>query len=571
MKSMMGERSSDGMQRAVVWLAATAVIFGVIVRFANLGAPLFWSDEAYTALRVSGHSDAAFRRIFDGRQHSVGDVRAFTTLDPQRGVVDVARALAKEDPHHAPAFYVLDRLWIGAFGSAPAGFRGLSAALGVLGIALAFALGALLASRLAGAIFAALFALSPLFVLYARQAREYALFMDATLLGTLAFAYALRSRRSSAWFAYGVTVALGAYVDPIYAFVALAHGICTLFEARRWRALGSWTVAAAAGALAFLPWALNALRERENITGQLDWAQTAYPPLELTLKWIFNVAALGFDAEFRNLALAPFAAVTILLLGAGVFACVRCADPRPRRIALLLGATTLGFFIARDALGNAHYELIPRYLMPLWIGLLLAVALGCERLLRAGAAAPRALALACWCCLLAAGLGSALVRGNSPNWWDNNDQVAFQTIAATIDRAPRPLVISESHWLVPLVLARYVRRDGTFLLFTDPVPPVPPGRNAFIVTPTAPVLERLTAETRGVDVIDDISPSPATIIAAFHRHLRRDAPATVRGDVPAFVPQNALYRLRPSPGGRYSVLDGTFPDTGAARMEVLPR
>lgn len=555
------------MQRGVLWVAAAAVLLGIVVRFANLGAPLFWSDEAYTALRVSGHSDAAFRRIFDGRQHSVGDVRAFTTLDPRRGVVDVVRALEKEDPHHAPAFYVLDRLWIGTFGSTPAGFRGLSAALGVLGIALAFALGAVLASRVAGALFAALFALSPLFVLYARQAREYALFMDATLLGTLALTYALRTRRSAAWVAYGITVALGAYVDPIYAFVVLAHGICALLEERRWRALGSWAVAAAAGALAFLPWALNALRERANITGQMDWAQTAYPPLELTLKWIFNVAALGFDAEFRNLALTPFAAAVILLLGAGVFACVRAADARSRRIALLLGATTLGFFIARDVLGDAHYEVVPRYLMPLWIGLLLAAALGCEKLLRARAHVARAIAFAGWCCVLAAGLGSALVRGNSQNWWDDNDQVPFQTIAATIDRASRPLVISESHWLVPLVIARYVRPDGTFLLFTDPVPAVPARRNAFIVTPTAPVLARLTAETRGVDEIDDISPPPATIIAAFHRRLRRDAPATVRGDEPAFVPQNALYRLRP----KYTALDDTFSDTATAHGAVLPR
>ncbi len=523
------------------------MLLGVLFRFVNLGAPLFWQDEAYTALRVTGHTNVAYRRIFDGRAHSVAEVRSFVTLDPGRGVADVVRALAAEEPQHPPGFYVLDRLWIGGFGSTPAGFRGFSAMLGALGIALAFALGTRLGGgKLAGALFAALFALSPLFILYARQAREYAFFADATLLGTLAFVEAVESRRRIAWAFYAATVVLGAYIDPLYALVALAHGICALFEARRVQAFVAWALACAIGALAFLPWALAAVRGREDVAGQLDWARTAYPPVELATKWIFNVAALTFDGEFRVLALAPIAALVILILACAIVAAVRLREKRGPRIAVVLGAVTLLFFVARDVIGGAHYQTIPRYLMPLWVGLLLTAALGFAHVLHSPMKALRAAAFTAWALLLCAGTAAALVRGSSQNWWDDNDQIAFQQVASRINGAPRPLVISEAHWHVPLVLGRYVRGDGQFLLFRAGIPPIPVGRNAVIVTPTWGVLRSLLARTRGFYCVQNDSPSPPNIIATFHRSLMHDQPALERGNSPAFVPQNALYRLRPA-------------------------
>jgi len=561
--------SADRLSAAVWLLAGMAMLLGVLFRFVSLGAPLFWQDEAYTALRVTGHTNAAYQRIFDGRVHSVAEVRSFVTLDPARGVADVARALAAEEPQHPPGFYVLDRLWIGSFGSTPAGFRGLSALLGTLGIALAFALGRRLGGKLAGALFAALVALSPLFILYARQAREYAFFADATLLGTLVFVHALETRRWGAWVLYALTVALGAYIDPLYALVALAHGICTLFEPERVRAFVAWALACAVGALSFLPWALAAVRGREDVAGQLDWARTAYPPAELVTKWIFNVAALAFDGEFRVLALAPIAALVILILAGAIVAAARLREKRGPRIAFVVGAVTLLFFVARDGIGGAHYQTIPRYLMPLWVGLLLAASLGFAHVLRLPRNALRAAAFTAWALLLGAGTAAAIVRGSSQTWWDDNDQIAFQQVASRIDGAARPLVISEAHWHVPLVLGRYVRSDGQFLLFSNGVPRIPAGRNAFVVTPTSGVLRSLLARTRSSYAVQNDSPPPPSIIATFHRRLMHDQAALERGNSPTFIPQNALYRLRPTAAA--AVLLRTMPDMPASRSRGMAR
>ena len=545
-EAMGGFRFPRVPDAAIVACAVIAIVFGIGLRFFELGRPLFWQDEAYTALRTTGHLEADYRPLFDGRLHGVSEVRAFVTLDPSRGVGDVVRALAREDPQHPPLFYVLERLWIGAFGSSASAFRSLSALFGALGIGLAFALGAaLLRSRVGGAMSAALFAVSPLFVLYARQAREYALFADATMLGTLALLCALRAPTLRAWSAYAACVALGLYSDPLFLLVSVSHAAtCVLFGGALARRIVSWAAATVAGALPFAPWALNAMRRNGTISGELDWAQTLYPLKYLLQKWTFNVGALAFDAEFRSLWLLPFALLGIAGLIVGVVVFARRADRWVAAVLAPLTITTLVVVVARDALEGAHFATIPRYLIATWLGLEFVLASALYAGLRT--APYRTLAAAAWLLFLALGIASGAIRGGAENWWDNNDQVAFQAVARAIDRADRPVVMSEAHWHVPLVLERYLRDDSDFLLFRSAVPAVPAERSAFLVSPTAAVLQSLMRRSARDYVLENVSPQTTTIISGFHRELVRASPATSRGtNTPAFVPQNALWNLRP--------------------------
>ncbi len=535
------------MRFAVGTIAIFAVVLGIAFRFSDLNAPLFWQDEAITALRVTGHTKAEYLSIFDGRIRPVAAIARFESLEPGRGVGSVVRGLALEEPQHPPLFYILDRLWIGAFGTTAAGFRGCSALIGTLGIALAFALGAALGrSRVAGAVAAAFFALSPIFVLYARQAREYAFFPDAVMLATLAFVRAMRGGGAPGWFAYAASVALGFYVDPIFALVVAGHGLSALLEpGARLPRLGAWFAASLAGAFAFLPWALGALRSSGDISDQLDWGRTAYPLKYLVQKWTFNVGALAFDGEFKALALAPVAVLVALgaLVALAVF--VRHGERSAVRIVAPLAAITFVVFEGRDVVLGSHFATIVRYLSPLWLGLLFAATAVIAHGLVRGGARTRALALGALLATVAAGAAAGFIRGGAENWWDNNDQVAFQAMAREIDRSDRPLVITQFRPHVPLVMARYLRPDAEFLTFDKTAPALPPGRHAFLVAPSRDVREALVARTRGRYRMENVSPNATTIIRDFHKKLDRAKPELFRGDAPIFVPENALWALVP--------------------------
>ncbi len=180
---------------------------------------------------------------------------------------------------HPPLYYGLLHFWLLFWGDGEAAVRGLSAASGVLGVPLAYVLGARVGGRRLGAAVGALVAASPFLILYSQETRMY------TLLCTLVLAAGLFAWRAAAlaparvWApGYVVAAALAAYTHNT-ALLALgglnaAYLIVALPALwRRWRhrarpspvsALAAWVACQAAIALLLAPWlpALWAQNER---------------------------------------------------------------------------------------------------------------------------------------------------------------------------------------------------------------------------------------------------------------------------------------------------------------------
>ncbi|GAC1554875.1 MAG: hypothetical protein NVS3B17_00480 [Vulcanimicrobiaceae bacterium] len=544
----MTETLRGTLRTIVVVVALVAITIGVTARTVALDTPLFWQDETYTALRVTGHLQEEYMRLYDGRVHTVADVRTFETLQPGRGVPAVVSALAREDPHHSPLFYALDRVWVGAFGTSAAGFRGLSVALGIAGIGLIFALATTLArSRLAGAVTASLFAVSPIFVVYARQAREYALFACVVMLATLALLRALRTGGLVAWAPYAACVTLGFYVDPIFSLIVVAHGVSVGWEPgaspQRVRRVGTWLATVVVGLVPFLPWAYNAYASRDNISDQLGWGESAYPLKAFLQKWAFNAGALFFDGEFKSLALAPIAIGAIIAAVALVVLFVRYAPRDAVRMVVPLGACAFVTIVGRDIVYHSHFSVIARYLTPFWLAIVLACGIVLARGIRIPLGRSPAIALGTLIALVSAGTASIAIRGASENWWDNNDQVAYQALARVIDRSPNPLIVSQFHPHVPLVLARYLHASDGIVLFRGAPPTLPIGRDAFVVEPSDAVLGEF--ERRRYELVN-VSPAKQTIITSFHRDALKLTQAQRRD------PDAALWLVRPQRIGHRS-------------------
>jgi len=538
-------RSPAAERRLLLVLILFAVAVGVVARIAHLDRKLFWQDESITALQVSGHALAEFRREFDGRVHPVWEIQSFYERDPTTGIATVVRTLAAEDPQHPPLFYVFDRLALDAAGGgAAATYRLPSVVFGILAIGFAFLLGTeLYRSKTGGGILAALVALSPMHVLYARQAREYALFMCIVLASTFCLLRALDRRRALNWGAYAVTVSLGIYTDSIFGLVIGAHAVSTLLLARRdRRTLAGYALATAAGLGTFAPWGLNAVHSKGHIEGLLVWGANVYPVKFLAEKWAFNVAAVFFDAEFADLRLAFVAAIVLAIVLASIVAFARTAAPRERAIALPLMLIPIATFVAVDVTQGSHFSTIPRFLLAGWIGLEVIVASA----LVAAIAARARWALPAFAILVIGGAIAAYVDNGAENWWDNNNQVAYQAVARTIDVTPAPLVLDEDFYEVPLLLARYLRPDASFLLFHVPaVPVLPKGtRQAYLVIPSPPLLAAMKAREREVYSIDNVSPNATTIISGFHRDLASDKTFKPYDFLQNEQPGNALWSLR---------------------------
>jgi uncharacterized membrane protein len=447
-----------------------AIAAGIAARFWGLETRTFWVDEAFSSLRISGHTYVQVTALFDGHVHPATQVASLQ--ETRRGLAATIASVIHEEPQRGLVYYVAASLWSGVFGATIAAERAFSALFGTIGIALGFLLGRRAArSPLGGFVLAALIALSPFQIAYSQQVREYSLFADCILLGAWLLLRALELPNAVRWSAFGVASIFGLYVEPLYVFILLAAALVVASERPLERAKPAGFAVAAGVALAsFIPLAVLNLQAASRTAVGVSWAGTPYAAQAYVIKWIFNIGATFFDAELANRWWA-IALVPLLALAAyAVVDAVRNAGNRDRssRLALALsGCTSLPFILA-DLVKQAHYEAITRYQVATWIGLELALALALtaalssrDTRLRFGSAIAFAFVLAC-------GATSVVVSRPYPIWWENNQSIDSAAIDAAIPGFLSPIIIAQRPAAVEvLALGRYLYSHDRLLLGSD--------------------------------------------------------------------------------------------------------
>jgi 4-amino-4-deoxy-L-arabinose transferase-like glycosyltransferase len=236
-------RDAAGTARSAgrAWLAAAVILLGFGLRIASLGAQSLWFDEGW-----SWH----LARL------PLGEMAAVTAGD-----------------RSPPLYYALLGAWLQLAGDSELALRFPSAAADTAAVALVIALARALAGRraaLAGTLAASLWAISPLAVWYAQEARMYALMTALCLASTCALWSWLRAplagepARRGPLIASAALLAAAVYCHYYAVFLLPAHGLAVVLlclprrTASARRALGAWAVAALAAALAAVPWLLFA-------------------------------------------------------------------------------------------------------------------------------------------------------------------------------------------------------------------------------------------------------------------------------------------------------------------------
>lgn len=448
-------------------LCAVAIAAGVAARFWGLETRTFWVDEAFAALRISGHSYADLTALFDGRVHGAAQVASLQ--ETPEGLAAAISSVLAEEPQRGLVYYVGAALWSGAFGTTIAAERGFSALLGTIGIGLAFLLGRRATrSALGGLVLAALVALSPFQIAYSQQVREYVLFVDAILLAGWLLLRALEIPSPARWAAFGIASIFGLYVEPLFLFVLLAAAIVVAFERPLERAkVAGFGLSAAIALASFIPLAMRNLQATQQSEIGISWAGTPYAAQAYLLKWVFNIGVTFFDAELANrwwaIALVPL----IVIAAYAVYEAWRRGrrGDRAARLALALSGCTSLPFIAADILKHAHYEAVTRYQAATWVGLELAVALALTAALVSVDSGDRRRAAVELAFVLACGVVSVIVNRPYALWWENNQRLNLAAIAAAVPSFPSPLIIAQRPAAVHvLALSRYVHDQDRFLL-----------------------------------------------------------------------------------------------------------
>ena len=171
---------------------------------------------------------------------------------------------------HTPAYFVMLLGWTDLAGMSEFALRAPSVFFSILSVAWTFALGARLLHPVAGLAAAALVALNSFSMLYAQEARMYAMLTAIAGASMWLFVGALLGRRQArTLLALALVNALGMYTQVVFALVMLAQTLVALLWAGEgllrgravWRRLGGFLLANCLTVILFLPWLPHSLQQ----------------------------------------------------------------------------------------------------------------------------------------------------------------------------------------------------------------------------------------------------------------------------------------------------------------------
>lgn len=417
------------------------VVLGGGLRLSHLGDKVYWHDEAYSSLRVFGHTgDEYYTTIFNGKLHSLAEVKAYQHADPELGITATLKALASR-PEHPPLYFLIGRLWSKLYNDPVVALRALSALFGLLLLpAVYWYTDELFADPLVSWVAVGLVAVSPLHMLYDQEARQYSLWIAITVLASASILRNLRlGTTTSGWHQYTLFTVIGLYTHSLYACTIIVHGAYLVMSRKECRAkwLKPFLRSQLAALLLFIPWMVIFLSSLADVAQKTGWMHMPVAKSTLVHSWLLSINRLFFDfngSEFLIPASFALVAFSLILL-------IRTTPKRTWLLPLLMAVVAGGTVIVPDLVGGGRRSLETRYLLPALLSLELCVAYVLGKGLRTNSPwAP--LLRPCALLLIVGGLTSQLAIFSANTWWNKAFSGGNAELAELINAADHPILLS---------------------------------------------------------------------------------------------------------------------------------
>jgi uncharacterized membrane protein len=447
------------------FLIVVLLVIGIFFRFVNLERKVYWHDETYTSLRISGYTAQEVRQqIFNNRVITGTYFNKYQRPNSEKNLGDTIKSLAIEDPQHPPLYYIIARFWVQIFGSSITAIRSLSALISLLVFPCIYWLcKELFRVPLSVPFIAiALVAISPIHLVYAQEAREYMLWTVTILLSSASLLRAIRLESKNkelakkhqasnpifVWGIYAATLALSLYTFLLSGFVALAHGIylLTIAKFQFTKIVKAYIFASLAGFLAFMPWILVVLFNFDKLDSATSWTKMPINFIALIQAWLIQLNHIFFDLNFgfENSLIYLITPVILILVGYAIYFLYRTTNDKVWLFIVLLIAVPALPLMLPDLLFGGIRSLSDRYLLPSYLGIEIAVAYLLATQIYSGNLARRQIWQMITVLVITCGVISCGVSSQTKTWWSKVISYGNPQVATIINQASRPLLISDS-------------------------------------------------------------------------------------------------------------------------------
>ena len=451
-----------------VVLVAGLVLFGVCLRLYGLEQKIVWHDEVATRVLAAGATMAAqMQGLYNSQVVAVSQVLQYQQVQQATSVLSLIGDLARHDPQHPPLYYLLAKVWVDLWGDSVYVLRTLSVLFSALSLpAMYWLLRELKASRRAAALALLLMCVSPLFILYGQEAREYALWSLALLSSSAALLRALRlsvgpaSAARRAWLLYGCCLLVAVYTSLSTLSLILVQVLYVACVTRlQWtRALYGFIVSLSTVGLLFLPWALNLLRNFDAFSASMAWSSVIVIPRTAVLRILsLNVTRNVFDfwpdvVQDQWLPITASVACTTAVVCAAVWV-LRYARRETRLYLVLLLVLPTSLLLVPDLLFGGIRSSNARYLMPVWLGVIAVLAIALDQaLIRVSVASVServrsrngVLKVLVWLsvlCIVVLAMATNIRHARQQAPWTKSLSISLPEVAQIMNQSARPLLV----------------------------------------------------------------------------------------------------------------------------------
>ncbi|MEH1822792.1 MAG: glycosyltransferase family 39 protein [Nostoc sp.] len=451
------------------FLVIFLLAMGILFRFFNLDGKVYWHDETYASLRISGYTKTeAKQQLFNNRVIGGESFSQFQGANPEKSLNDTIMSLAKQDPQHPPLYYIIARLWMEVFGNSVTAIRSLSACISLLVFPCVYWLCRELfnvplsvsgVAMPAAGVAIALMAISPIHLVYAQEAQEYILWLVTILLSSASLLRAMQVEDELAkerqrpdlfatWSIYAVTLAISLYTFLWSVFVALAHGIYVMIVAKFQftETVRTYLIASMIGFLAFMPWItvvigdfFQFLISADKTTSQSSLL-TVFPFLIMQLSRIFFDINLTSENSLNYLITPIF----LTLVGYAIYFLCQTTNYKVWSFIITLIVIPALPLIMPDLIAGVIRSSIEPYLIPAYLGIQLAVAYLLATQIYNGSVSRRSIWHTIMALVIICGLISFKASSQAETWWNKGMNYGNPQVAQIINQATRPLLISDA-------------------------------------------------------------------------------------------------------------------------------
>ena len=309
----------------------------------------------------------------------------------------------------------------------------------------------------------ALLAISPFFISYAQEARPYSLWVLLLVVWHRELWRSLHSNHLTSWLRYGLALTLSLYTSLLTVLVIVGQGLAVLLVYRkRWR---PYLISTGMALVAFLPWCWVVITHWQTLQDNTSWMQEPMPLWALLGVWFYGLSVLFFDvpvAAGMPVVLAGQMLTSLVVMVVMLYAVYALmTDQRSIGLFLFLGALAPPMtLLTLDLIRDGQSAATPRYLMPMHLAVLIAVAyVVSDRLFYKPFTAspasapglrqsPSARAVRFWSlltvALLSISLLSCLIGVTHTSDYQKSRNLSNPTILNLINQAQAPLVITEA-------------------------------------------------------------------------------------------------------------------------------